>query len=269
LDKPAFYTMNPTNPIETLGRVRVVLCNTSHPGNIGAAARAMKTMGLTRLTLVNPKQFPDVEATARASGAADVLENARVVATLDEALEGTILAAALSARQRDLGPIPQPARQAVPELLQWAAQGEIALVFGGETSGLTNAEVERCQRLVTIPVNPEYSSLNLGAAVQVLCYELRQAAFADAPPVSSVATPFATPPASHEEVEGFYAHLERLMTATGFLNPNSPRRLMPKLRRLFGRASLEKDEINILRGIIAAAETPLPGAKGRAGEPER
>ncbi|BBN87797.1 RNA methyltransferase [Azospira sp. APE16] len=253
--------MNPISPIEMLGRIRVVLCNTSHPGNIGAAARAMKTMGLSRLTLVNPKQFPDDEATARASGAADVLEHARICTSLEEALQGTVLAAALSARQRDLGPIPRPARQAVPELLQWTAQGDIALVFGGETSGLTNAEVEQCQRLVTVPVNPDYGSLNLGAAVQVLCYEVRQAAFDGAPPVSSLATPFATPPASHEEVEGFYAHLERLMTATGFLNPNSPRRLMPKLRRLFGRAALEKDEINILRGILAAAEKPLPGAK--------
>lgn len=252
--------MNPLNPTDLLGRIRVVLCQTSHPGNIGAAARAMKTMGLSRLTLVNPRHFPDPEATARASGASDLLDHARVVASLDEALEGTVLAAALSARQRDLGPVPRPARQAVPELLQWAGQGEVALVFGGETSGLSNAEVERCQRLVTIPVDPQYGSLNLGAAVQVLCYELRQAAFDDAPPVTSLATPFATPPAGHEEVEGFYAHLERLMVATGFLNPHSPRRLMPKLRRLFGRAALEKDEINILRGILAAAEKPLPGA---------
>lgn len=253
------------NPIDTLARIRIVLCQTSHPGNIGAAARAMKTMGLTRLTLVNPKHFPDPEATARASGASDVLENARVCQSLSEALEGTVLAAALSARQRDLGPIPQPARLAAPELLPWTEAGDIALVFGGETSGLSNAEVEQCQRLVTIPVNPDYSSLNLGAAVQVLCYELRQAAFAGVPPLASLATPFVSPPASHEEVEGFFAHLERLMVATGFLNPNSPRRLMPKLRRLFGRVTLEKDEINILRGILAAAETPLPGSKRDGG----
>lgn len=250
------------NQAATLARIRVVLCNTSHPGNIGAAARSMKTMGLTRLYLVNPKHFPDPEATARASGASDVLENAVVCTSLDEALTGTVFAAALSARQRDVGPPPAQAREGAAELVARAGEGEVALVFGGETSGLSNDEVARCRRLVTIPVSPDYSSLNLGSAVQVLSYEIRMAIFAGAPPVTTVATPFASPVASHEEVEGFYGHLERVMVETGFLDPANPRRLVPKLRRLFSRIELEKDEVNILRGILAATETRTGPKKG-------
>ena len=130
----------------------------------------------------------------------------------------------------------------------------LALVFGNETTGLSNAEVQRCQRCVFIPANPEYSSLNLGAAVQVLCYELRLAAFNGTPPLASKTVPFASPPASHDDIERFYAHLEAVMIRTGFLDPQQPKRLLPKLRRLFGRAALERDEINILRGLLDAVE---------------
>ncbi|MGE5490737.1 MAG: RNA methyltransferase [Actinomycetota bacterium] len=243
--------MNPTN---LLSRIRVVLCRPSHPGNIGAAARAMKTMGISRLCLVNPKQFPDPEADTRATGAVDVLAAAQVCGSLDEALAGTVFAVALSARSRDLGPVPKQAREAVAELLAEAERGEVALVFGNETVGLTNDELQRCHVAATIPTNPDFSSLNLGAAVQVLCYEARMGAFSGRPEISDRTTPFSSPSASHEEVEGLYSHLEKVMTETGFYNPAQPGRLMPKLRRLFGRARLEKDEINILRGILAATQ---------------
>jgi tRNA/rRNA methyltransferase len=252
----------PSLETPVLDRVRIVLSRTSHPGNIGAAARAMKTMGLSRLVLVAPRRFPDDEAVARAAGAEDILVNARVCDSLDEALAGTVFAVALSARPRNLGPAPMPARAAAPEVLAQAAAGEVALLFGNETAGLSNEEVQRCQRSVLIPANPGYTSLNLGAAVQVLCYELRQAAFAEAPPLPGKAVPFSSPPATNDDVERFYAHLERVMIATGFHDPRQPKRLMPKLRRLFGRAALERDEINILRGILDAVERRIgPGSR--------
>ena len=257
--------MNPTAashlPASTdravLDRIRIVLSRTSHPGNIGAAARAMKTMGLSRLMLVTPKSFPHVDATVRAAGADDVLENATLCDSLDDALSGTIFAAAISARHRSLGPEPQPANVAAPELVALAAEGDIALVFGNETTGLSNEEVQRCQRTVYIPANPGYTSLNLGSAVQVLCYELRLAAFGGKPPVVTKTIPFASPPATNDDIERFYAHLERVMITTGFLDPQKPKRLMPKLRRLFARSELERDEINILRGILDAVDRKL------------
>ena len=256
--------MNPTatslaNMIDApcLGRIRIVLSRTSHPGNIGAAARAMKTMGLSRLYLVTPKQFPDTEATVRATGADDVLEAATVCSSLDEALCGCVFAAAISARHRTLGPAPLQASEGALALIEMASQGEVALVFGNETTGLSNDEVQRCQRTVFIPANPEYTSLNLGSAVQVLCYELRQAAFGGKPPVVTKAVPFASPVATNDDIERFYAHLQRVMVDTGFLDPANPKRLMPKLRRLFARSELERDEINILRGILDAVEKKL------------
>ncbi|WP_300321752.1 RNA methyltransferase [Accumulibacter sp.] len=237
-----------------LDRIRVVLSHPSHPGNIGAAARAMKTMGLSRLSLVNPKCFPDPQAVARAADADDILARAAVCATLDQALAGTVQAYALSARQRNLGPAAMPARAAAAEILASADQGEVALLFGNETAGLSNAEVQRCQRTVFIPANPQYSSLNLASAVQLVCYELRLATFAGRPPVVTRTVPFASPLAPHQDVERFYQHLERVMVSSGFLDPRRPRRLLPKLRRLFARADLEVDEINILRGLLDAVE---------------
>lgn len=242
-------------PEVLLSRIRVVLCRPSHPGNIGAAARAMKTMGLSRLYLVSPKQFPDPEADVRATGAVDLLQAAKITTTLREALSGCILTVALSARQRDLGPeIGQP-RETVARLLAAAEEGEVALVFGNETVGLTNEEILHCQAAVTIPTNPDFSSLNLGSAVQVLCYECRMAAFSERPPrLEQGVTPFSSPVATHDELEGMIGHLESVMTDTGFYNPEQPGRLMPKLRRLFSRARLEKDEVNILRGILASTQ---------------
>lgn len=241
----------------SLDKIRIVLSHTSHPGNIGAAARAMKTMGLSRLTLVNPKRYPDNEAIARAAGAEDILVHARVCDSLDAALADTVLAVAVSARHRNLGPAPMQARAAAPEILAQAASGEVALVFGNETAGLSNDEVQRCQRTVFIPANPDYTSLNLGSAVQLLSYELRLAAFDGCPPVVTKAVPFASPLATNDDVERFYAHLERIMVVTEFLDPQQPKRLLPKLRRLFGRAELERDEINILRGILDAVERKI------------
>lgn len=244
-------------PQVLLDRVRIVLCRTSHPGNIGAAARAMKVMGLSRLYLVQPLCAVDEVATARAAGADDVLASAVTCSSLVEALTGCVQAVALSARLRDLGPVATGVREAVIPLLQQAANGDVALVFGNETSGLSNDELQRCQLAVTIPSNPEFSSLNLGAAVQVMAYELRMAAWGGLPPaLLAPATPFSSGPASLDEIERFYSHLERVLVATGFHDPARPRRLLPKLRRLFGRAALEKDEINILRGILDSVEKP-------------
>lgn len=215
----------------------------------------MKVMGMNDLALVAPLRYPDPEADARATGAVDVLHAAALAERLDEALSGATFALALSARPRDLGPPCLGVREAVQELLGRAMRGEtVALVFGNETVGLSNDELQRCQAVVTLSTNPDFSSLNLGAAVQVLCHELRMAALAgNEPPASGKVTPFTSPLATLDEVEGFYAHLETFMVAAGFHDPRRPKRLMPKLRRLFGRVALEKDEINILRGILAEA----------------
>ena len=238
---------------ESFARVRIVLAHTSHPGNIGAAARAMKTMGFTRLVLVNPKMFPDPQAGAMASGAGDVLASARIVGSLAEALQGVTLALALTARRRDLATAPLQAREGAIELAAAAAQHEVALVFGNEKSGLSNAELALCGRWAMIPANPEYSSLNLAAAVQVLCYEMRIALGAVTPALTF--DPSVTP-ATHDEIEGLIAHMESEAVASGFLDPDNPRRLMLRLRRLFARAGLEKEEVNILRGLLASFRQP-------------
>lgn len=238
-----------------LDRVRVVLCNTTHPGNIGAAARALKTMGLSRLYLVAPLHFPHAEADARASNARDVLERAQVCASLEEALRGTVFAAALTARTRELGQPAVTPRDAAPLLLAEAAAGDVALVFGREASGLTREQVDLCQRIVHIPANPAYSSLNLAAAVQIMTYELRVASGAAGLPAPEVAEP-----ASFEELEAFHLHLEQVMRETGFLDPRKPRRLMQRMRRLFTRARLEKEEVSLLRGLLKAMQTRPAGA---------
>ncbi|HRP73998.1 MAG TPA: RNA methyltransferase [Rhodocyclaceae bacterium] len=232
-----------------LERVRIVLSRTSHPGNIGAAARAMKTMGFTALYLVEPGSFPDPVADARASGADDILRRARVVGSLEEALHGTVFSAAVTGRRREWSVPARLVREAAPDMLSCTAQGDVALVFGTETSGLTNDEVALCSVPVTIPANPDFPSLNLGAAVQLLCYELRMAAL---DPVALVEP--AGVLATFEEIEGFHWHLLQAMIASGFHNPDNPKRLVPRVRRLFGRIRLEREEINILRGILGALE---------------
>ncbi len=238
--------MNPPCPLD---KVRIVLSHASHPGNIGATARAMKTMGLSSLYLVNPKSFPDKEAEARAAGAWDIMNNTRVCASLDDALDGTVLAAAVTARARDLSHEVFDARQGAMELLRHARQYPVALVFGTEMSGLTNAEVSKCQVVVHIPANPDYSSLNLASAVQIMAYELRMAlpSIASLPPAARMAAEF-------KEVESLYGHLERVAIGCDFLDPQEPKRFMRRMRRLFARARLETEEVKILRGVLSALE---------------
>lgn len=239
---------------DTLKNIRVVLCATSHPGNIGAAARAMKTMGLARLVLVAPHSYPDPAAVARASRATDVLTAAQVVRTLDEALADVAFAVACSARERDIAVPAADVRGAVPQLLEVAASRPVALVFGNETSGLSTEEVNKCDLRAVIPANPEYSSLNLAAAVQVFAYEVRQAAVTAPPPAQAASLQLA----NHEQLEGFYQDFESTLVTTGFLDPQQPKKLMPRLRRLFARARLEQEEVNILRGFLRFAREPRP-----------
>ena len=234
------------NTLIPLANIRVVLVETSHPGNLGAAARAMKVMGLADLALVNPKCEIDNEARARASGAVDVLEHAVIHASLDAALFDVVLAAACTSRRRDL---PHPAytpRQAAPKLLGIAQSQRVALVFGSETYGLSNEQLMKCRWLLNVPSNPEYASLNLGAAVQVLAYELR---------ASLDDTTLALPEfelASHESEQALINELEKTLIDLGFLNPANPKRLMPRLRRFFAKAGLEKEEVAIWRGVLSA-----------------
>jgi tRNA (cytidine32/uridine32-2'-O)-methyltransferase len=235
-------------------KLRMVLVETSHPGNIGAAARAMKTMCLSRLLLVNPAEFPHPDASARASGAVDLLEQAQVVQTLDEALAGCALIAGTSARQRGLGPPVLSPRECMQQLCAEAAQGrEVALLFGRERTGLTNEELGRCHILVNIPSNPDYSSLNLAAAVQVLGYEsmLARGAVPAAGESEEV-------PATAEEMEKLYAHMESAALETGFLDPANPKHLMRRIRRLFNRARPDQNEVHILRGLLSALQNPKP-----------
>ena len=229
--------------------MRVVLVRTSHPGNIGASARAMYTMGLARLVLVAPAKFPHAEALALATGAASVLEGAAVAATLAEALAGCALAIGLSARPRAFAGRVMSVREASREAIARTRDGEVALVFGTEMSGLSNEELAQCGIAATIPANPDYASLNLAAAVQVAAYELRIAAGE-----GDVwrAPRFAR--ATHDDVESLYAHAERTLADMRFLDRKRPRLLMPRLRRLFGRAGLEREEVNVLRGILARVD---------------
>lgn len=230
--------------------VRIVLVGTTHPGNIGAAARAMRNMGLDRLSLVAPREFPSEQATARAAGADALLAGAQVCATLEEAIAGCRFVVGASARLRAV-PWPELSpREAAPRLLAEGRQGEAAVVFGRESSGLTNEELGRCQAVLHIPTDAEFSSLNLAMAVQVVAYELRLAFLADAGPAEAREDALA----SVEDLERLYEHLERTLVDARFLNPANPRHLMLRLRRLFNRALLEEKEVRILRGVLSALE---------------
>ena len=314
--------------------VRIVLVETSHPGNIGAAARAMKTMGLDELVLVAPRDFPSADATARASGADDVLARARVVDSLGDAIADCGFVAGASARLRKLSwPVADP-RAGAAALCEHARHTKVAIVFGPEHSGLTNEDLGRCNQVVHIPANPAYSSLNVAMAVQVLCYELRMAALERPADVEQAArrahaseTPHAStapeaepdtalrdtteatglrdaaeaaslrdeaeavgrdtavatdrresPPATAAELEGFYRHLESALRAAGFLREGRSKQLKLRLRRIFQRSDLDRNEVNILRGAVAALENdckearvgrgvPTALADGKRGEP--
>lgn len=238
-----------------LNNFRIVLCQTSHPGNIGATARAMKTMGLKQLYLVAPASFPDAHATVMATGAVDLLEQAHVVNSLEEALQGCALTIGLSARKRQLSHELLSVRQAAMRAATTASNQEVALVFGTEMSGLSNAELDLCQLLAMIPANPEFSSLNLAAAVQVMCYELRMASLSeDALQLHARANPLAT----NDELERFYQHLEDTLIQIGYYNPAEPKKLMQRVRRIYARANLEKEEVNILRGVLSLTQSPKP-----------
>jgi tRNA/rRNA methyltransferase len=250
--------MTATPDAQVLRRIRIVLAGTSHPGNIGSAARAMLTMGLQRLVLVSPRRFPDPEAVALASGATSVLDAAIVVATLDDALAGAVLTIGLSARPREFAGQVLSMREAARCAVAQASTGDVALVFGNEMSGLSNAELSRCSVIATIPANPAYASLNLASAVQVAAYELFVACHG-----GEVWRAPRFPAATHEEVEDLYAHATRTLTALRFLDPRMPRRLLPRLRRLFARAGLEREEVNILRGILTRIDQVLDGRSPR------
>lgn len=250
LQKETDYNIRPckeSGPFIVISNVRVVLVETSHPGNIGAAARAMKSMGLHELYLVKPKQFPRAEATARAAGADDVLANACVVDSLKDALPGCTLVLGTSARLRSLRwPIVNP-REAAELAAKQTSEEKLALVFGRERSGLTNEELSLCHQLIHIPVDPGFFSLNLAAAVQVVTYELRMR-------LTDTKVEQAPEPgedlAPAEIMQGFFAHLEKTLVEIGYLNPKDPRYLIPRLRRLFHRANPTNNEINIMRGIL-------------------
>jgi tRNA (cytidine32/uridine32-2'-O)-methyltransferase len=253
-----------------LQQIRIVMVNTTLPANIGAAARAMKTMGLSQLVLVDPKAFPHGDATALASGAADVLQQARVVPTLEDAIGDCQLVFGTSARSRT---IPWPLLEARPATAlavnATTQQQSVAIVFGREDRGLTNEELALCNYHLTIPVNPEYGVLNVSAAIQVICYELRMHALelgmgaqhapvAEQMPLTHITT-WDEPLVDQAQMQQFYQHFEQTLADIDFLDPDNPRLLPLRIRRLFGRVRLDRMEYNLLRGILGRVQAMRRG----------
>ena len=275
----SLHEPSPEAPKSPLDNIVIVLSGTQHPGNIGSAARAMMTMGITQLRLVKPHRYPHEQATAMASGAQSVLDSAQLFDSLEAAVADCAFVVGSSSRRRYLGDEPLSPAETAALLLETAGAQEsaarVALVFGCERTGLTAEELDRCHRLTTIPSNPVYPSLNLAAAVQLLCWELRRAAIAP-PKISLKEDPeymngrFGPPTA--EQMEQFYEHLERVLLGTGFIDPRNPRLLTRRLRQLFNRARPDTNELNILRGILKSVERPkkrTPRIKpGAAAQPE-
>lgn len=233
-----------------LDKIKIVLCQPSHPGNIGAAARAMKNMGLRQLTLVSPAQFPSKEATDRASGADDVLASAVIVNTLEEAISKCHWVFGTSARTREFA-WPQLAPvDAARKIVEGALDQQVAIVFGSERAGLSNEQLQQCDFHLSIPTHPEYSSLNLAAAVQVISYEIYQQYLNSLNQETSV--PLLGSKASQEVVGGLINHFTEISLALGFMDPQNPQKLLPRVRRLFAKAQLEIEEVNILRGLFKA-----------------
>lgn len=245
--------MTSAHPLQS---VRIVLVEPTHPGNIGAAARAMKAMGLEHLHLVAPTRFPSAEATARAAGADDILHAARVIDSVDEAVADCGFVLGTTARVRHIEwPVIDP-REAARRAVDQSARGPVAVLFGRESAGLTNAELDRCQALIRIPATAHFSSLNVAAAVQIVAYELR----IEAGGIGVAAAPAQSPAATAGELEGFYRHLEETLVHIGYLDPVAPKLLMRRLRRLFSRAEPDRAEINILRGILTSASRAAIGS---------
>ena len=237
---------------ESLANIRVVLCQTSHPGNIGAVVRAMKNMGLGELHLVKPREFPHPEANARASGADDVLANAVVHDSLAAAVADCGLVIGTSSRSRHIAFEPLEPRECAQLSVSKAQDGnKVALVFGTERTGLTNEELALCGHLVTIPTSDVYASLNVAMAVQIITYEVRLAA-RTAKPEREREEPLAT----QEDMERFYAHLQAVLAGTNFRDHTSSGHLMARVRRLFNRAQVDQNEMRILRGILSAVQEP-------------
>jgi len=239
--------------------VNIVLVGTSHPGNIGSAARAMKNMGLDRLRLVAPERFPATEATVMAAGADDVLGRARVFPDVASAVADCGLVVGTTARSRHLPWRVVEPRQAAREIAGASATGEVAVLFGAERTGLTNEDIERCQLLLTIPTGPAYGSLNVAMAVAIVAYEILLASRGEEDATAARGIPLA----SAIEMERFYEHLERVLEEIDFRDRTGEGHLMARIRRLFNRAVLDQNEMNILRGIL----TSVQGRRRRAGEP--
>ncbi len=233
--------------MSVLDRIRIVLVNTSHPGNIGSTARAMKTMGLSQLVLVEPLQFPHGLATGLASNADDILTKARVVDLLDQALEGCGLVLGTSARVRSLSWEILVPEQAVQQALAHAQHTDVAIVFGREDAGLSNAELQKCHAHICIPANPVYNVLNLAQAVQIICYEFYKASLR-----SKVFPKYEETLASYEDVQQFYVHIRKALEHLGFHDPEHSKQLMPRIKLMFARIRLEKREVSILRGALKA-----------------
>jgi tRNA (cytidine32/uridine32-2'-O)-methyltransferase len=235
-------------------KIKIVLVNPSHPGNIGATARAMKTMELQHLYLVKPKYFPHVDATARAAGADDILESAVITDSFADALKGSNIVFGASVRLRDLS-LPKVApREAAQIIIKEAQVHTVAIVFGRENNGLSNAELEQCNYHLYIPTNPNFGSLNLAAAVQIVAYEIkmmRQPNIATKPTIDTQEL------ASAEEMQSFYQHLQQTLNMLEFLDLKNPRKVLSRLKILFNRAHVQTNEINILRGILTAIQLRL------------
>lgn len=239
---------------ERQAKIRIVLVNTSHPGNIGGAARAMKNMGLAELYLVEPREYPAPRAVWRAAGARDVLANAKIVGSVDEAIKDCGLVIGTSARERRIPwPLINP-RECGDKIWKEAKSHQVALLFGREDRGLTNSELQKCHYHVHIPSNPDYSSLNLATAVQVLSYEIRMASLVrkngDLPEMNEWDQPLATA----GELELFHEHLAATMADLKFYDPDNPKQLLTRMRRLFNRTRMDKMEVSMLRGLLSAAQ---------------
>lgn len=241
--------------IAKLAKVRIVLVGTSHPGNIGATARAMKTMGLSRLVLVNPQLFPHQDATALASGAGDILNNAQLANSLQAAIADCQLVIGVTARERSIGNAAHLVSEVGAQC--WQQQAEVALVFGNERAGLNNAELDKCQKLLTIPTCDNFSSLNLAQAVQIVCYELRKNSLQCLQPVAKHKASQLDQVANATELEYFYRHMQQWLQLLGFLEQTNPMLILRRMRGLFNRARPTVRELNILRGAFSASEKKL------------